>query len=1265
MKKFSMILLTMLLSTVFTLAQSSSGRLVGSVSGPDGVIPGASVEIRDQATGKITTVTTNDDGNFNVPTIEVGLYTVTVKTQGFKTSVLTDVKIDIGREYNLPVTLQIGEVSAEVTVSAGADIVNSTNAEISTTITQKEILELPLNGRNPLSLVALQAGNNNAGINGARTSSTNYTRDGINVQDVFIRNGFVADTPTTDNTGEITVAAANTGAESGFGASQVQLFTPKGGREYHGALFAYNRNSAFTANNFFSNRQGRFVATDTAVLQGRAQVGDERSPRPFLNRNQFGGKISGPLPFPNFGEGGPTFLRNKAFFFFSTEKYLLRQQTIAVRTVLREDARNGIFSFRPTSTPAAGTCITFTNGVCRVNVLTGAGLTAAIPASQQGVLTIDPTIQARFINPLPVGNRPDVGDGLNTIGYQFNQSDPEDRIEYTFRTDGEINKNNSITGVFRYNRTTDARPDIDVSFSPTALSVTDAPIKFFRAGWVNTTGNFTNELLGGLQLAPVLFLNNNLPNVNAFVTIPLVTNAENTFRNQGRDTRFYTIKDNASYVFGNHTFRFGGEYQKYLVDAFNDANVGTPTFAIAGTGNTVALRLSAALFPGGAAGGGISAADRTTADNLRYLLGGIIGSGSVAANATSETSGFVPGARLDRRLRYDTIALYGSDQWRLRPNLTLNLGLRYERYSPLRSPNRLYLEPVVDPNNPVASLLSSTGTINFVGTNSGTAGEFTKADNNNFGPNVGVAYTFSGKGPLKYLFGSEGSESVIRGGFSVKFVNDEYFRSQENALLNNAGLTSTAVALQNGSSVLNARLSNLPSLTAPTFNTVPFTFAQQANLRPFLTGSNASLFVVDPSLQIPRQYDYSISFVRQFGRGTALQASYIGTRSNQLVRTIDYGQVDIINNGFGADYVRAFNNYQRTGGASGGNIFGTNTGTATGTLCSGCQALTVIPQLPALAISAIIIPNIAFGAPADDATSIIANGLEGPIRFLSNPRFSPVNILNNGGRFKYDALQVEFRQRLSLGLTINANYSFQKINTDAQDDGVNQTRVAPLLLNENPDLNYSRPAYDITQTFNFLSTFDLPFGKGRKFLSGGGVLDYVFGGWNLGNVVQVFTRPPLLFLDANGTLNRNARSQFQTGSSSLTNDQIKDLLGIREQNGIIYYIDPRVISTSGRATDGALSPFSGQVFFSNLPFTTGNIQRYNINGPVFWNWDASLQKAFRVTEGSRIVVRAEAFNVTNSTRFASPNTNLNSATFGRVTAASAARVMQFGARFEF
>jgi hypothetical protein len=1267
MKRFIFTMLTLCLFTVMASAQTNNtGGLVGTVSGPDGVIPGANITITDNQTKAEQTVTANSEGGFSIPQLTVGLYTVKISAPGFKTYVATDLKIDVGRQYSLNPVLEVGGISENVTVVAGADIVNATTGELSSTVSPRQVLELPLNGRNPLGLIGLQAGaapnrgNGSEIINGGRTASTDFTRDGINIQDVFIRNGFVPDTPTVDNTGEFTVVTLNAGAEQGFGSSHVQLVTPRGGDEYHGALFLYNRNSKFAANNFFSNAAGNFVATDTAVIQGRNKVGDPRQGRPFLNRNQFGGKVGGPLPLPYFGEGTPVLLKNKAFFFFSYEKFILRQQANVTRTIFLPDARNGIFSYRPTGTPAAGQCISFISGVCKVNVLSGAGLTAPIPAvssTSLGVLPLDPLIQSRFISQIPTaGNRPDLGDGLNTTGLGFNQSDPEDRKDYTGRVDVDINSNHQVNGVYRFNQTTDARTDIDTSFNPTALAKTDAPVKFLAAAWNWRIGaSFNNEARGGFQLAPVAFINDDLPQQPFLMsTLTLVTNPEVNFRDQGRDVKTYNIQDNATWVHGNHSFRFGGTWQKYTVRSFNFAGVGIPTYAIGTTANPNTPRLQANLFPGG-----IGATDRNNADVLRYLLGGVIGSGTINANVTSRTSGFIPGAKLDRNLEYSNYAFYVGDQWRVGPRFTLNLGVRYELYTPLRTTDGLYLEPVLGAD-PVASVLDPNGIYDFVGRNSGTDGNFVKMDKNNFVPIVSFAYTPSFKNKFLGSLAGDG-RTVIRGGFRMSYVNDEYIRSIDNAVGQNAGLTTTALArtggvIAAGTQNLNDRVSvSLSPTVAPPFVSPPIAYS----FNNLAAGNFGTTFAVDPSLQIPRETEYNIGIQREIGYQTAIEIRYVGAFSNQLVRSVDYNQIDIRNNGFGADFNRALRN-----NAVSGSIFGNATCLGNGT----CTPLTVIPNLTA-AGQTTVQGQVTLGTPADTALSLVQAGSVGTVRFLPNLSTGVGNLVRNVGRMRYNALQAELRRRFAGGLYFQANYTFQKILTDVTDDGINQTRVAPYLDNANPHLDYNRAPYDTTHFFNFNGIYELPFGKGKKYFNEGGFMNQVVGGWQLGSIIQITSGAPLSFLDARGTLNRAARANNQTAFSNLTKEEIRNLVGFRNVNGTLYFIDPSVIAASGRASDGFGQPnFSGQAFFSVQPGQTGNLERLFINGPMFWGWDASIIKNFYVSENVRFQVRAEAFNVTNSTRFnvSQANTfNINSTNFGKLTSAQAPRVIQFVGRFEF
>lgn len=237
-----------------------------------------------------------------------------------------------------------------------------------------------------------------------------------------------------------------------------------------------------------------------------------------------------------------------------------------------------------------------------------------------------------------------------------------------------------------------------------------------------------------------------------------------------------------------------------------------------------------------------------------------------------------------------------------------------------------------------------------------------------------------------------------------------------------------------------------------------------------------------------------------------------------------------------------------------------------------------------------------------------------------------------------------------------------------------QANFDPFLQNARPELDYARADFDQTHTFNINAIYQLPFGKGKWFLNQGGLLDKLVGGWEISGLAQLGSGAPITIVDGRGTLNRGAFSGRQTPNTTLTNDEIRALQVLTEANGRIYWINPAIINAvTGRASDGYINPsntnvaFAGQVFFNPAEGTTGNMGRAIFNGPRFFNMNMALLKNVRFTETMRVQVRAEAFNVLNNVNFLA-NTqfpNITSATFGQVTAAGAARTMQFALRFEF
>jgi len=227
------------------LPQTNSGSLVGTVYDATGsIIPGARVLVIDHHTLNEKATISDKTGCFVMPLLDVGSYTVTISSQGFSTFKANNVVIEVGREYELRATLELGRIGTVVNVDVDATQINATTAELSLTVNSKQILDLPLDGRNPLNLILLQAGTSsnsyqNTSINGQRTAFTNITRDGINIQDAFIRTNatdFAPGRPSVDDTEEFTITTQNAGADQGYGGAQIRLVTPRGSTRYHGSL---------------------------------------------------------------------------------------------------------------------------------------------------------------------------------------------------------------------------------------------------------------------------------------------------------------------------------------------------------------------------------------------------------------------------------------------------------------------------------------------------------------------------------------------------------------------------------------------------------------------------------------------------------------------------------------------------------------------------------------------------------------------------------------------------------------------------------------------------------------------------------------------------------------------------------------------------------------------------------------------------------------------------------------------------------------------
>ena len=1285
-KTIYLLILAGCLQAVAIFGQTTTGRLSGVVSTADGVLPNATITARDNKTNKELTVVAKEDGTFLFPQLEFGTYTVTIAVAGFKTFVASDVKIDVGRDYSLNPVLEIGNIQETVTIQAGADIITSTSAQISNTVSPEQIADLPLLARNPINLIGLQAGTQsstaqNTTINGMRTTFTNITRDGINIQDPYIRTNstdFSPARPTVDDTAEFTISTANQEADQGYGGAQVRLVTPRGTKDFHGALFAYNRNSAFAANEFFSNRSG---------LE-----------QPFRNRNQFGGKLSGPLPLPGFGEGSPFFYKNKGFFFTSYEKIIDPMSIRSTRTILTPGARTGQFRYNRVNTGAAiNTTIgnatvvcpakpdAATVSICTVsNILDfarGLGF-ADIPTA------IDPVIQARIISQLPGQSNFAGGDGLTTAGFTLSRLFNSERTTTTNRIDIDINERNTINGVFSYNFETNLRPDSDVNTFTTTPAVNQtSKNKFLALAYRRVfSPNIVNEVRGGLLFSDVLF-NRTTSVPDYFLSVQLVTNPETSYANQGRLVKNYNFQDNVDYVVGKHSLKFGGQLQYFRPTAFYQDGV-VPTFFIQPVAGITPSFITTD-FPGG-----ISSA--ATANGLLGLLGGFVVQGQRTFYVADPNTGYDPNTFPVQPFRYSNHALYIADRWQVTPNLTVTGGVRYEVFPALKLANGLALEPVIPEGaDPIQTILSRTGTYDLIGGNSGVENTYYKTDYNNFAPQVGFAWSpkFE-KGFGRFLLGES---FVVRGGYSTAYSNDQIITATDSAASSNIGLASIQGFARNSptaSTLLNLRLGRdaLPPFLTPGFTPPPRTFLQNNAA----ANNFGTIFLVDPNLKTSKVEQYSFGVQRELPGNMALEVRYVGTRSDNLIRAYDLNQLDIFNNGFLADFQRARANLLATG-----NAF------CNAQTVAGCQALQIFTNQASQAgpgrlvvggatatglANATFVTNLTNGTPADLAFAFYSNvnnynnhpttanpNAAPRVNFVPNPATGVVDFFTNSAYYNYNSLQIELRRRFSQGLYFQANYTFSKNLTNAIGSSNSplsgQSQFEPFLDINNRELDNQRADIDQRHVFNFNGIYQLPFGKGRAFLNQGGLVDKIFGGWEITGIVNWTSGIPITFVDSRGTLNRSGRSTRQTASSSLSAEELQDLVGIFEANGNIYFLNPSIIAPAGTPGAGSASagfgqtPFQGQVFFNNEPGQTGNLGRTLINGPRYFNVNAGLLKNIRFSESIRVQLRAEAFNLLNNVNFSLGNAaqyqNINSSTFGQITDTESPRIIQFAARFEF
>jgi Carboxypeptidase regulatory-like domain len=861
-----------ILYTTACFAQSFSSSVNGTVKDQTGaLIQGAKVTLIDTSTRREVVTTTNGQGLFIFPDVRAGSYTLIAERDGFRRAEVKDIQVNVATPATVNLEMQTGQIADVITTSASEAqaVVNTENAALQTTVQARQINDLPLNGRNPLDLANLQAGVNQSGIdreatvNGLRGTFTNLTWDGININDNFIRTDtfFGVAAPSVVSVSEFTLTTQNGGPEDGLGVAQVKLITPRGSTEYHGSLFEFHRNDVFDANSFFNNAAG--------------------VPKEKLIRNQYGFNIGGPVKFPKKIFGPLGFDTNKLFFYGYYEGTKERTEASVLRTVLSQSARSGNFTYRRVDNGQLQT----------VNLLALAGSRGVTDSITQRLVGLTP-----LPNDFTTGDLANIAGAAersNVAGYRFNTGSGTDQGLWGFRVDFDATAKHRFEASysrFTFELPNDPFNDIEEPFPglPGGGQDSTRPRGSFAWNWT-PTARLNNELRFGFNNYNVNFFTReqfadgfraSFP-IDANTRLPFITNAIQNSLPQGRKADNYEVIDNATWVVGKHQVRFGGNYRRVFIEPFDLAGtIPIYTLGFNGVGNSNPIRTS--LFPGG-----ITANTFARATNILATLIGSVDTAAQTFNVASRTSGFVPGAPNLQQFQYFTAAGYANDSWRVRPNLSINVGLRYEFVSVPTEKRGLLLLP----RGGLEALRDPNAVIDFVG--SGTGRKFFDDDPNNLAPSISLSWDPFGNG-----------KTAIRAGYAISYVIDNNITTILNAATGNDGLNQ-GVSIEDVSGTLSG--SGRVPILSPQFK-VPRSPIDNIALDP-----GSAIFTIDPKLQIPYVQQWNLSFEREIMRDTVIELRYVGNRGTKLTRGIDINQVRIFDNGFLDDFLRAQRNLARNG----------------------------------------------------------------------------------------------------------------------------------------------------------------------------------------------------------------------------------------------------------------------------------------------------------------------------------------------------------------
>ena len=1217
----ALVFCAMVISAPLAHAQILYGSITGTLTdASDAVIPNVTVNVTNQATGDPRTTTTNSDGEYHVPGLQPGLYTIAIPAKGgFGAFTEKDVTVSVNREVRVDVTLKAGTVEVETTVTDTLPTLQTESAEVNHEISQTQIAELPITssqGRNYQTLYTLIPGaanvieQNSVASNPSRAMSLNVNgvEDMSNTTRIDGAVNYygwlpyiVAYVPPADSIQSVNIATSSFNAEQGVaGGASINVIIKSGTNKFHGGIWEYNQL-------FNTNARGYLNAPPPASI-----------PKNIFN--EFGFSIGGPVYIPKILTG-----KKKLFFFQDFERTTRRQLITGTQTVPTTLMLSGDFSAATALTGAASTTLYdpqpggipvtgsgTANGYLLPSALTVTFLSEygcnCIPASRQSfaaktMLALLQPISAVVGTPSAAQLQSQLANdylGSGTFSYNRNTSDSKVTYNPTDRT--------SLFGRYSVEpfSVTDPQELLAAgggTFDGGQPGAAKGRIQNVGLGFthvitpnllIDADGGYTRQVSGaqstidigvgnfGLNVLKIPGTNGTGPDYAGQPSLMFTgwsamgnSNGANPFL--FRDNQF-TADVNVSWTKGKHSTKYGFTYYHFDLNHFqptSGSNINAPRGG---------FEFQGAMTDSTATGSPTTAANAYT--SLADFLLGLPNNGTGAAIAK-------PSQITDpNSLRWTELAGYAQDQWNITPKLTVNYGVRYEFYpAPYRDhPGIARLDPT----------LPQTANVEIGGINGNPNGAGYDSGKGFFAPRLGFAYRVTDKLVIRTGGGLTSDPD------SMRFLRDSF---PEDLAPSYSGSAAGTIAIDPVSGGALPLTVGIPIQVTPTF---PSGFA--------------SLPVSGSTTSAPANYrrgyieSWNLFIQQDLGHSFIMNVGYVGTHA---VRELFAYSLNAGPLSDGTTLCMANGQYNPS------SVFYTH---ALGSNPCNSAANEVINLQHCASASSPICYNTGGIVMATPSQSAMYNGLQS-------------QLTRNAGRLA----------QFGLIYTWSHAIDFEDNGSGSGSEGTKFNYPAYFRLNR------ANAGYDRTNNLQFWTIYHLPFGSNQMFLNHG-IASAIFGGLQLNSQISHVSGAPFSVGLTSANISNNGNTEYadliapyhQLGGHARTTNNTSPV------SGGLPWFDPASFAPPTEPSNSATASPS-QI----IPQRFGNTHRNQFRGPGVTYVNASVFRGFHIHGESEFQVRVEAFNLLNHAILTSPTATVGNGTFGYITGFGGTRSLQFSGRFNF